>query len=444
MNIPTIVGGCVATFSAEDIILNDSVDMVCVGEGETALVELAKKMASGETVSDIPNIYTKKNSKAVEPGNLELIDIRSVPIPIFDDFAPERIYRAMSGKIYRMIPLEFSRGCWWGEKSQCIFCGVNRGSLHFRAKSPERALSEITTLTKKYGVKRVRTVDANLNPQYLKTLLPELSNQVNFHLEELFFETKTNLTREQIHQLQLAGTRTLQPGIESFDTEILTYMRKGTTLFQNVQFLKWTRDYGLKPTYNFLYGFPGENLDAYRRMIVLVPLLVHLRPPDVVSPILLQRFSPLFDQADRWKLQDVQAYHGHRFFYPFKQKDLDELAYTFDYHFKDQCQIPTYFEPLKKELEKWRSLWLQHEPPFLAFDRLAENKLLIYDTRPCRQNMQVELSGDGAYAYLTCDEGRGFGRITEEVKKRVGGEYGGDEKLRFLLDGLVEQRIMLR
>ena len=420
------------------------VDWVFNGEADISFPKALSRWFEGQLPDGINGVFYRSGNNIVDQGLGDLPEIENLPYPDFDDYF--HTLQIQAPELLAQVPLslEFSRGCWWGEKSQCIFCGVNRKSLHFRTKSPERALSEITILTKKYGVKRVRAVDSNLNPHYLKTLLPELSNQVNSPLEELFFETKTNLTREHIHRLQQAGTRAFQPGIESFDTEILTYMRKGTTLLQNVQFLKWARDYGLKPTYNFLYGFPGENPEAYRRMTALVPLLVHLRPPDVVSPILLQRFSPLFDQADRWKLQDVQAYHGHRFFYPFEQKDLDELAYTFDYHFKNQCQIPTYFEPLRKELEQWRSLWLQHEPPLLAFDCLAENILVIYDTRPCRQNMQVELSGEEAYAYLACDERRGFGRIAEEVKKRVGGEYRGDEKLRLFLDGLVEQRFMLR
>ena len=126
---------------------------------------------------------------------------------------------------------------------------------------------------------------------------------------------------------------------------------------QNIQFLKFVRDYGVRAVYNFLYGFPGENPKAYRRLASLIELITHLRPPDVLSPIILQRFSPIYQNPDFWKVTNIRALPAYQHFYPFKQEDLDTLAYGFDCDFHEKNQFPQYFENLKKILEEWQNLW---------------------------------------------------------------------------------------
>ena len=49
----------------------------------------------------------------------------------------------------RVVPtllFETSRGCWWGAKSHCTFCGLNGETMAFRSKSPRRALDELEQL----------------------------------------------------------------------------------------------------------------------------------------------------------------------------------------------------------------------------------------------------------------------------------------------------------
>ena len=80
---------------------------------------------------------------------------------------------------------------------------------------------------------------------------------------EFFWEVKANLTHEQVHLLRNAGVKQVQPGIESFSDRVLKIMRKGVTAFRNVELLKWCKEYGVKPYWNLLYGFPGETVEDY-------------------------------------------------------------------------------------------------------------------------------------------------------------------------------------
>lgn len=418
------------------------VDWVFSGEADLSFPQAVTQWSAGRSLEGVPGVAYRRDGQIVEQSSGELPEMDSLPYPDFDDYFTALKKWAPAHLPFAPISLEFSRGCWWGGKSQCIFCGLNRRALRFRPKSPQRAEAEIKELTARYKVHRVILTDSILDMRSFKTLLPALAEWGG--LEELFLDTKANLNRDQVRVLKSAGVTLFQPGIESLDTEILAHIRKGTTLWQNVQFLKWAREYGLYPAWNLLCGFPGENPEAYRRMASLIPSIVHLHPPAIVSPVLLVRFSPLFEQSQQWGLKDVRAHAGYRSVYPFSQEDLDELAYFFDYDFDGKDRIPAYIGPVRQEVQAWKQCWEQREPPLLAFERQPGGRTIIHDTRPCRLSYRVELEGEMAKAYLLCDATRRFDSLANEIREWRGKEYSGDSALRRGLDELVARRLMLR
>lgn len=436
-------GNCDGVMGRALLRLFPFVDWVFSGEADLSFPQAVTRWFAGRPPEGIPGVAYGQDGQIIEQGPGQSVELDSLPYPDFDDYFAALKKWAPTDLPSAYILLEFSRGCWWGEKHQCIFCGLNRGTLHFRHKSPQRAEAEIKTLTARYGGKVIVT-DTILDMGFFKTLLPVLSNSGK--LEELMLETKANLNREQVHILKSAGVKIFQPGIESLDSEILAYMDKGTTLLQNVQLLKWAREYGMYPHWNLLCGFPGENAEAYRRMALLIPSIVHLCPPmgKGVSPVRLERFSRLFEQSEEWGLRDIRAAAVYGSLYPFNQEDLDELAYDFDCDFDGKDNIPTYMGPVKQEVQAWGQCWEHHEPPLLAFERQQVAKIVIYDTRPCRLSCQVELEGEMAMVYLACDARRRFDSLAREVREQRAKEYSGDTTLRRGLDELVARRLMLR
>ena len=419
------------------------VDWAFSGEADKSFPQAVKQWFAGRPPENIQGVTYRYDSQIIEQGLSEQVEMDSLPYPDFDDYFANLKKWAPANLPSSFISLELSRGCWWGQKHQCVFCSYNGRTLHFRHKSSQRAEAEIKALTERYGIEQVMFADNILDTSFFKTLLPALANWGE--LEKLFLTTKANLSREQVHILKSVGVERLHSGIESLDTEILTYMCKGTTLLQNVQFLKWAREYGLDVGWNVIYGFPGENVEAYRRMAWLVPSIVHLQPPTTLQPVRVDRFSPLFKESKRWGLKALKAHPCYRSIYPFGQKDLDELAYTFDYDFDGKNSVPAYIEPLKEELEAWKQCWIQHrEPALLAFEQRQDGKVAIYDTRPCRITPQEELEGETAIVYLACDGARQFGSLAKEVREKMGKHYAGDTNLRSCLDELVERRLMLR
>jgi radical SAM superfamily enzyme YgiQ (UPF0313 family) len=149
-NILTVVGGVFPTFAPDRVVRERSVDIVCIGEGDAAIVELCERLSKGRDFSDIPNLWVKKKNGDVKknlPG--PAIDINSLPPIDFSIFEDDRFYRPMRGKVYRMLPIETHRGCPY----TCTFCNspaqnklyssVTK-SKFFRKKSVEKIHEELT------------------------------------------------------------------------------------------------------------------------------------------------------------------------------------------------------------------------------------------------------------------------------------------------------------
>ncbi|MGZ3459844.1 MAG: hypothetical protein ACXU86_15215, partial [Archangium sp.] len=108
-------------------------------------------------------------------------------------------------------------------------------------------------------------------------------------------------------------------------------MRKGVSGAQNVALLRWCQESGVDALWNLIYGFPREDPDDYARTLSLLQKLVHLRPPDICSPIRMDRFSP---NHAGWREQGftrIRPMPAYRHVFPFPEQALHELAYYFDY-----------------------------------------------------------------------------------------------------------------
>lgn len=140
MKIPTIMGGVFPTFAPELCLSYDEVDMVCVGEGEQAIVELCEKMEKHQAYDSIDNIWIKTKDGIRKNRIGALTNIEENPqldLGIFDE---SRLYRPMQGRVWKMLPVETHRGCPY----QCAYCNspaqselyrAHTGSRYFRSKS---------------------------------------------------------------------------------------------------------------------------------------------------------------------------------------------------------------------------------------------------------------------------------------------------------------------
>lgn len=402
-----VLGGtnCNEPMGAETFRRFACLDAVICGPGEIAFVDLVRRHLAGETRIELPGVYFRPTdgSAAIEPAKSVAAEptLDALPMPFFDDF-----FAAWNGPGYPgkppAVPIEASRGCWWGQKHHCVFCSENADSMRYRSKSPERIHAEFTWLLDRHPDCRIAATDEILDLRLLDNVMPKLAaRKVR---PRIFFSVKANLRKPQVAQLAAAGVTALQPGIESLCDEILGPMRKGVSGLQNIQLLKWCREYGIGTVWGILSGFPFEKPASYAWMVDLVPSLTHLQPPKVAS-VSLQRFSPLYSQAERFGIQDIVPHASYRWIYRADTdayaESLSRLAYRFD-HTPQQAIAGAgdYVAPLRQAVDRWQAA----APDAHLFYQDEQTHLLIGDARPAALRPVYRLEGIARLVFLLCDQ----------------------------------------
>ena len=310
--------------------------------------------------------------------------------------------------------------------------------MTYRGKSPGRALEELDFLTREYGVRTVDTTDNIVDLRYFETFLRELANRDQ--LPNLFYETKSNLTKDQLRCLARAGVRRIQVGIESFSTPILRLMDKGVSGLLNVRLLKWCAEIGILPHWNILMGCPGEDPAEYARMAELVPALTHLEPPGGFYRIHLHRFSPNFDRADAYGFIDVRAFAAYGHVYPFGPAHLNRLAYTFDFEYADGRDPRNYTVEMTEVLTAWQ------ENRGVARLELRDNgeELEISDSRPVAARARTVLQGPARLAYLALDAGNTVRGVGTALEQAFGADAPGAVQVERWLEDWLADRLVIR
>jgi ribosomal peptide maturation radical SAM protein 1 len=379
----------------------DWIDVAVVGEADEAFPRLLSALAEGDDPGSIAGVVSRLGGELIATPPALVGDLDASPVPDYDDYfdRAERL-GLMSGGARRRtwIPLETSRGCWWGAKHHCVFCGLNGTTMQFRAKSANRVLEELATLAYKSGSFRFACVDNILDVRYLLELFPAIIESGADY--QFFYEVKSNLTRAQLRLLAKGGVTHIQPGLESLSTAVLARMRKGVTAAQNVNLLRWARYYGIDVGWNVLWGIPGETVQDYAEQSSLVPKLAHLQPPDTEGRIWLERFSPMFTELpdNRFRLKAPER--SYNYVYP-PEIDLTKVAYFFDYELADALPDDTY-DDLSQAIQEWREAWRDTQPELTYW--FAPGLLQIYDGRWPDRKRSYTFKHELAEVYCACSE----------------------------------------
>jgi ribosomal peptide maturation radical SAM protein 1 len=434
---------CESVMGAETLRQFRFVDAVVSGEGELIFPELARRVLAGQAISGLQGVRTRDRLDAeFESGRFPnapaVQDLDQLPYPDFSDYF-EQFRRSRFDENWTPgLFVETSRGCWWGERMHCTFCGLNGTSMAYRSKSPSRALEEMTWLSSRHPGCDLQMVDNILDMAYFKTLLPEIAERkLSFGL---FIETKSNLKKEQVRVLRDAGVRQIQPGIESFSDAVLKLMRKGVTGLQNVQLLKWCKEFGVQPYWNVLWAFPDEPPEEYERMARLVPLMTHFTPPNGVYPLRMDRFSPNFFDARNMGFTDVKPLPSYpHVFRHMPQEAIGNLAYYFDFRYLRPQDPGTYVGPLLRALRRWRRVHASSD----LFSVDTGDLLLVWDLRPGAHRTLTVLDGLDRLLYQSCDAVCDLGSLAARVDP-ANGRASAAPEVEKRLDALVSCGLMLR
>ena len=442
-DITIVFGGsnCEGVMGAETVRQFPFVDAAVSGEGDLIFPEIVQRVLKGTSLTGLEGVKTRETVKREFLfGSFDnappVRDMNALPYPDFDDFFAEFNATGFKGTWQPRIFFETSRGCWWGEKKHCTFCGLNGQTMEFRSKTGARALEELTFIVTRHPGCEIQVVDNILDMRYFNDFLPALAAS---DLEvELFYETKANLKKDQVRALRDAGVTQIQPGIESFSDNVLALMKKGVSALQNIQLLKWCTELGVRPYWNVLWGFPGEPPDDYRRMAEIIPLLTHLVPPIGFGGLRLDRFSPNFFDSAQLGFTNVRPLPAYQYVYPLPAPAVANLAYHFGFDYVREQRVDDYIGPLLKELRAWKSL--RGESALFHAD--AGATLVICDTRPAARAAVTVLADLDRLLYLQCDAVADIRRLVEAA--RLEGYDATEDSIAERLELLCAKGLMLR
>jgi len=265
LKVPTIIGGIHATVLPDYVLKENSFDIVCVGEGEYAMLELADRMQNGRDFLDIENLWFKHNGKFIRNPERPLIeDLDNLPFPDKDMFYNK-------GAFYKSVQLMISRGCLY----RCSFCvnsfyfnryGVNT----LRRRSPDNIMKELKIYKEKYGPKFI-----NFQDDVFNTSIPWLQDFGDKYEKEIGVKYLINIYPTMVNKavarlLKESGCWGVCMGIQSGNEAIRrSILKRNETNTQIIQATRILKEFDIRLVTEFIFSLPNETPEEAWESVIL-------------------------------------------------------------------------------------------------------------------------------------------------------------------------------
>lgn len=259
VKMPIVVGGIHATISPKECISSENFDYVVEGEGEMALLKLAKYLSKGKpSLLLIGGLNYKKGNRIFrnqireKPVNLDLL-----PFPRRDLFLKQDyLFPDILAK--PVMPIMTSRGC----PGQCTYCCSKKMCPLIRLRSAKNVVDEIEMLVKKYGVKEIHIWDDCFTISKKRVI--EICNLIKSRRLKIKIAFPNGVRADMINYgllklLKEAGAYSIAFGVESGNENILKRIRKGITKKQYIGAFKMAKKAGLETWAFLMLGLYGED-----------------------------------------------------------------------------------------------------------------------------------------------------------------------------------------
>ena len=280
-DIPIILGGIHATSVPEHVLKNTDIDIICRGEGDEAIVEVANALEANKSIDNIKNIWVKKEDGTIIKNNVRELIKQLDKLPFPDNTIFEK---------YNCIQLDYSittsRGCPYN----CSYCCnhyyqqlyKNKGQ-YTRRRSPENVITELKLTKKKYGITSVYFWDDTftVNKDWLSEFVKIYSREIGLPFHCL--TRPENITQEIIHLLKKAGCSHINIGIESGSEKIRrNVLNRQLTNKQIIEATKLIKKANIKLNVFNMFGIPDE---TPKEMLETVMLNLQIKPDGIFTSL---------------------------------------------------------------------------------------------------------------------------------------------------------------
>jgi radical SAM superfamily enzyme YgiQ (UPF0313 family) len=278
LKVPIICGGIHATLVPEEVIADESIDMLCVGEGEEAIVDLCENLTKGNDIYRIPNIWAKKNGTVFKNPVRPLIqDLDVLPFPDRSIFKYEQLIDAQLNRHVFMA----ARGCPYN----CSYCcnhsirKIYEDKKYARFRSVNNLIDEIKQVINNQPARLIAFHDDlfTMDERWLFEFARKYEH--NIRLPFICNSRVGILDEERIIALKKAGCIQIELGVESGNPEIRkNILNRDMSDKDIIQTFDLCRRYEIKTLVYNMVGIPFETIN---NILETIKLNARLRPDDI-------------------------------------------------------------------------------------------------------------------------------------------------------------------
>ena len=446
-NLSIVVGGSIFTGDATQNLFKTfpEINIVVNGEGELPLSRLVfhlRKSRRIDKMLPIKGIVTPESAGYNRsPIFNQMADLSDLSPPDYDDYF-DLLQSFSPGKtFFPTLPMEMSRGCWWrrpfenGKSTGCAFCNLNLQWEGYRAKKPTQTVSEIDHLTTKYKTLSVAFMDNLLPLKTSKEIFTGIGKlKKDLHL---FGEIRATTPRHILADMQIAGMKEVQIGIEALSTRLLRKLNKGTTAIQNLEIMKHCETLGISNSSNLILYFPSSDQEDVDETLRNLEFVLPYRPLKMVY-FWLGLGSPVWRYPENFGIEAVFNHRNYSGIFPLEI--FNSMQFTIQSYRGGLSHQKKLWIPVKKKLKSWKKTYdelhrgSRHENILSLRD--GRDFLIIRQKRIQGEHLTHRLEGTSRGIYLFCQKHRSLKRILENFTA-----VGSDKVVPFLRM-MVDKKLM--
>lgn len=262
-NIISVIGGSTATFAPDEVIAEDCIDMLCIGEGEEAMSELCMKLQQGKDVTDVANFWVKTKDKIHKNDVRPLADINELLLPDWEIFDERHLLKPMAGKVYRLGIFAMTRGCLF----RCKYCAnlslaniYKHKGQYYRVKKVDLMVKEMAHFKEKYNLNFAMFLD-DLFPIHIPEVVEDFCSMYKSRVGLPFtINLHPTLVKEELFaKIVDSGCRNICVGLESGSPRIReNVLGRNYTNDQVVNVFNLAHKYGVRCSSFDMIGLPYE------------------------------------------------------------------------------------------------------------------------------------------------------------------------------------------
>jgi len=370
----------------------ESVDYVISGEGEKAFLQLLKAMKAG-----------KQPPRSILKGDpIDAMD--SLPTPDFSDYFKEISELPPKARFFPILPIEFSRGCFWG---RCTFCNLNVQWKGYRKKSWQRMLMEVDDLTRRHDVLDFAFMDNALplgeSMEFFRAV-SSLKRDYRF-----FAELRASFSRRDAFEMRRAGLKTVQVGVEALSSSLLKRLSKGRSVMDNIAAMRHLLEAGIELQGNLILDFPGSTEKEVDETLKALEFCLPFRPLNLVS-FWLGYGSPVYRKPSHFGIRLVRPHRNYRVLFP-----SNPLRTPMVYEYRGNCtRERRIWRPVRKAVKAWKAFWNRASQDGLPLSfRDGMDFLIIRQVTPTGKTFHHRLKGLSRKIFLFCLEPRPMEEVFE-------------------------------